>query len=130
MASSCINHQLKDVTNELNWPVLKQSLRLALNKRVADIINNFSEAVSHRVTADGHKFTDPSMYDGSGGVAFALYKYSLLVNEEAEFNQSRHEIRDMTNQYADEAIKLNLKIVEEMADYENKEDNGEKEQHD
>jgi hypothetical protein len=65
-----------------SWPDVSQELRVKLNTLVVKILDNFDRVSKKCLTSDEEEKDDPTMYRGSAGVIYAMYRYSLLLYEE------------------------------------------------
>ena len=57
-------------------------LKSEASLRVADIMQHFNNLTTKAVSSDGKEIEDTSMYTGSVGVIYGLYRYSLYLSKE------------------------------------------------
>ena len=69
---------------KIEWPELRQDLRNGLNSFVNQMLEKFDIISKNRLTLTGQEMKDTSMYNGTSGVAFALWKYTLLLQNEKD----------------------------------------------
>jgi hypothetical protein len=79
-----INHDFSDSFEQTDWKSLKEDLRDYLRSIVRHIIENFEENCRNKVSSDGNLSKDPTMFAGSGGIAFCLFKYWQLIKYEVK----------------------------------------------
>jgi hypothetical protein len=59
-----------------------KKLKSEASLRVADIMRYYDNLTKKAVSSDGKEIEDTSMYTGSAGVIYGLYRYSLYLAKE------------------------------------------------
>jgi hypothetical protein len=73
------------------WPELRISLRAYLSSMITTVMSTCTKTCMERgCTSTGKNPIDMSVYSGSTGVLFALYKYMLLVRKEVMTKNLEH----------------------------------------
>jgi hypothetical protein len=65
-----------------SWSSLKKQLRYKLELLVGTVMEEFETVSRLKVDSAGSENTDPSVFTGSSGLVFAMFRYSLLLNNE------------------------------------------------
>ena len=114
--------EVQESEKKLDLNALKQDLRSELGMLVDLLFRDFELVTQKKVTADGQKSVDSGMDVGSGGVAFATYKYVQLLKKEKEENpMSGLEASDYERNVKrfESALDYNLKLAENHPLYPN-----------
>jgi hypothetical protein len=82
-----IKNIFPDNKRDVDWEILRHDIRKTLSEKMGLISAQFSTICKYRLRSDGKTDRQPSMYNGSGGVAFALFKYVRMLRGEILKNQ-------------------------------------------
>lgn len=108
-----INHDYNDSYEQTDWREMKVEIRDYLRTLVRNIIEGFENNHKSKVRSNGDIVQDPTMFAGSGGVAYCLFKYWKLVRYEVKMysNADDCELLHMAEDYLLYTIERNLQIL-------------------
>ncbi len=89
------------------WSHIRQEL-----KQLADIlVSRFATVSQLKIRSDGESSQDTNMYDGSGGVVFGLWKYSLLLKKEVNDGKQKKEYLWEVEQLLEAGVNANIELI-------------------
>jgi hypothetical protein len=102
-----LENKYLDEYKELPWDTLGKVMRQQLDRYVDRIIAKFDTLSVKKYDSTGKETTDPSIFLGSGGVLFALWKYMKLLNDDANESDRMMDVAKLLSK----GLKMNAEMI-------------------